>query len=177
MTLPFFKLEISRKVLRSDLPNDLARFYEWHEGVGLDCDADRPLRVCRVNEVNRIGWKGLLMCAVLDCAPEGWEDFQGLLIGMGPCFEEIVYVLHSPSCSPGSIMALGGVAPGPGGNGPFALEPSLVLGHTLDAWLAHLESWNRIEYILDSINELPLMQQRELIKYFVELNPQMNHGY
>lgn len=103
---------------------------------------ERPVRVCRLNEVTRVGWNGLLTVAD---APEGWERFDAYRIGMRMFFDEIVYMLHAPSCPPGSILAFGRDLCGPGGDGPFRLESSLVLAATFSAWprtLSNGAGWN-----------------------------------
>lgn len=170
---PFVRLVASRTVSRPELPPDLAEFYAWHEGVGLEGGPDRTVRLCRLDEVARIGWKDLLLvCDV----PEGWERLAAFRIGMGMFFEEIVYVLDAPSCPPGSILALGGVAPGPGGRGPYALESSLVLAASFRDWLTHLERCEWVEYAVAGIGDLPERQQQELCRYYLALNPDMNVG-
>src|SRR5262249_19706063 len=120
---PFVHLAEPRAVNRSELPPDLAEFYTTHEGVGLESSPDRAVRLCKLDEVTRVGWKDLRLVGDV---PEGWEGFAAFRIGMGMFFEEIVYILDAPSCPAGSILALGRDLAGPGGAGPFSLESSLV---------------------------------------------------
>src|SRR5262245_22307286 len=106
---PFVQLGAIREVNRPELPSDLAEFYARHEGIGLESSPDRTVRLCRLDEVARIGWKDLQLVTANE-VPEGWEGFAAFGIGMGRFFEEIVYVLNAPSCSPGSILEIGGLA-------------------------------------------------------------------
>jgi len=170
---PFITLPLPRVVDRPELPPDLADFYAQHEGIGLDTEPDRTVRLCRLNEVARGGWKDLVRG---DEVPEGWEGFTAILIGMGEFFEKIVYVLDAPSCPAGSILAIGGLAPGPGGQGPASLESSLVLAASFADWLAHLERCGWVEYAVAGIGDLGEEHQHELCKYYLALNPGMNVG-
>jgi hypothetical protein len=172
---PFAKLAARRVVNRPELPPDLVEFYAEHEGIGLESNSDRVVRLCKLDEVARVMWKDLT-CAFDDYVPEGWERFAAFQIGMGMFFEDIVYVLDAPSCPPGSILAIGGIAPGPGGGGPFSLESSLVLAASLSDWLAHLERWGWVEYSVAGIGDLSEQEQQEICRYYLALNPDMNLG-
>src|SRR5947209_8218432 len=115
---PFVPLAGPRAVSRPELPPDLAAFYARHEGVGLESSWDRhPVRLCKLDEVVRGGWKDLGLGGDV---PEGWERFTALRIGAGMFFEKVVYVLDAPSCPPGSVLAIGRDVGGPGGDGPDA---------------------------------------------------------
>ncbi len=169
---PFIQLSAPRIVNRPDLPPDLAEFYTRHEGVGVDSPADRTVRLCKLEEVARFGWKDL-HSLFGDDTPEGWEGFAAFLIGIGISFEKIVYVLDAPSCPAGSIVAIGGLAPGPGGKGPAAMARSLVLATSFRDWLAYLERWEWVDYAIDGCGDLPEEQQQELERYLLALNPDM----
>jgi hypothetical protein len=173
---PFFTLAAPRAVNRPELPPDLAEFYARHEGVGLESSPNRTVRLCRLGEAARVGWKDLRIFAPGDAVPEGWEGFAAFRIGMGMFFEEIVYALDAPACPPGSILAIGGLASGPGGQGPASLESSLVLAASFRDWLTHLERWEWVEYAVAGIGNLPEPQQQELVRYYLSLNPGMNVG-
>jgi len=172
---PFVQLAAPRTVHQPELPPDLAEFYARHEGVGLESRWDRTVRLCRLDEVVRIGWKNL-HTAFADEIPKAWEGFAAFRIGMGTFFEEIVYVLNAISCPSGSILEIGGLSPGPGGKGPTSLESSLVLAASFREWLIHLEHWGWVEYAVAGIGDLPEQQQQELIRYYLSLNPGMNTG-
>jgi hypothetical protein len=174
---PFIQLPARRMVNRPEFPPDLSEFYAEHEGIGLERSPEYPLRLCRLDEVKRIGWKGLRsLWASADHVPEGWNGFAGFWIGLGSFGEEIVYVLDAPCCPTGSILALGGCAPGPGGTGPYCLEASLVLALSLQGWLAHLKRWDWVAYVVAGAGDLPRPQQDELTRYYLVLNPSMNVG-
>jgi hypothetical protein len=153
----------------------LAEFYAWHEGIGLDSDPYRTVRLCKLDEVARIRWKDLGLPGA-DEVPEGWEGFAAFRVGMGMFFEEIVYVLDAPSCPPGSVLAIGRDVCGPGGEGPYALESSLVLAASFPDWLAHLERWGWVESAVAGCGDLSECQQQELRQYYLALNPGMNVG-
>jgi hypothetical protein len=173
MTLkPFVDLAAPRVVKRSELPPDLAKFYARHEGVGLDSSTDRPVRLCRLEEVALIRWKDF--CTPSDDVPEGWEGFTALRIGVGMFGDEILYVLNAPSCPLGSVLAIGRDLAGPGGVGPFSLESSLVLAASFPEWLAHLERWGWVEYAVAGW-EAPTDRQA-VEQYYLALNPNMNVG-
>jgi hypothetical protein len=169
---PFAKLAVPRAVQRSDLPIDLATFFANYEGIGLESDGDPECVVwlCRLDEVVRVGWTEL---GVIADVPEGWDRFTALRVGIGRFFEKIVYVLDAPSCPPGSILAIGGNVPGLGGDGPYALDSSLVLAANFLDWLAHLERWGWAEPAIAVAWELTERERQELYQYYRALNPRM----
>jgi hypothetical protein len=169
----FKRLAAPRAVNRPDLPLDLARFYAKHEGVGLESTPKRIVRLCRLNEVTRIGWRDLHILGAADCL--GWEDFAGYRIGISSFFDELVYVLHAPSCKSRAILALGVDTGGTGGSGPAALESTVVLAPNFPAWLRLLEQTGWVDYGLvpGSLTDLPKRQQQVLIRYYQALNPEM----
>jgi len=172
MTLrPFVQLAAARAVDRNKLPADLAEFYAAHEGVGLESSSDRPVRLCRLEEVAQVGWNDLWPACG---APEGWERFAAFRVGMGMFGDTIVYVLNAPSCPTGSILALGRDLAGPGGVGPFSLESSLVLATSFPAWLAHLGRWGWVEHAVAGWEAPP--DPQEVVQYYLALNPSMNVG-
>jgi hypothetical protein len=170
---PFIRLAARRVVNRPDLPADLAEFYAWNEGVGLESDcAHYPVRLCKLDEVVCGGWKDLDLG---DDIPEGWEEFAGCRIGIGMfSMEEIVRVLNAPSCPSGSILAIGRDVAGPGGDGPYALESSLVLATSFPDWLAHLERWGWVEHAVAGWEAQVDIQ--EIDRYYLALNPRINLG-
>jgi len=169
---PFVQLATSRAVNRPELPPDLAEFYSGHEGVGLGSSIDRPVRLCRLDEVDLIRWKDLL--TLPDEVPPGWEGFAAVRLGLGMFGDEIVYVLNAPSCPPGSVLAIGRDLAGPGGDGPFSLESSLVLAASFTDWLAHLERWGWVEYAVAGWEAPP--DPQEVGRYYLALNPAINVG-
>ena len=173
---PFVKLKVPRFLIRPDLPSDLVKFYEQNEGVGLERSPNRVVRICRLQEVTRIGWRNLRILGEEECP--GWEGFAGLRIGISSFFDEIVYVLDAPCCSLGAILTLGVDVAGPGGCGPAPLEPSLVLAATFQEWIENLKRSGWIEYGLvpGGISDLPEPMQRELRGYYQTLNPQIKWG-
>ena len=176
---PFIRLTAQRVVDRPELPPDLARFYAKNEGVGLESSPKRVVRLCRLNEVALIGWPNLHILGADDEDDEqGWEEFTAFRIGVSSFFDEIVYVLDAPSCPRGAILTLGVDVAGPGGAGPAALEPSLVLAASFPEWLRHLERMGWVEYGLvpGCIGELPAQEQTKLRRYYRALNPQMAWG-
>jgi hypothetical protein len=100
---PFRRLAAPREVDHR-LPSVLADFYAWHEGVGLDSGSDRFVRLCTLGEVVRVGWNDV---GLVGDVPVSWGRFAALQIGLGMQGERIVYVLDAPSCSPGSVLAIG----------------------------------------------------------------------
>jgi len=167
---PFVQISAPREVNRPELPPDLAEFYTQHEGIGLESPSDRTVRLCKLDEVVRYGWKDL-HAIFGDDIPEGWEGFAAFLIGMGMYFEDIVYVLDAPSCPSGTILAIGGLASGPGGKGPAAMGRSLVLAVSFREWLIHMERWGWVEYSVAGIGDLPEQHKQELCRYYLALNP------
>ena len=169
---PYIGLLTPRTIHRSDLPPDLAEFYCHNEGVGLESPPERMVRLCLLEEVKLIQWHDLHVIGA-DPAP-GWEKFSAWRIGISSFFDEIVYVINAPSCASNAIMTLGIDVAGPGGDGPFANESTLVLGSSLSTWLEHLKTVNWMEYGLapGAINEVPSEEQIRLRKYYRTLNPQ-----
>lgn len=168
---PFEPLAEPRLLNRPELPPDLAQFYEQNEGVGLESRPDRLIRLCRLDEVARVGWPDLHIFGENDCT--GWNSFAGFRIGVSSFFDEILYVIDSPCCPPGAVLTIGLDVSGPGGNGPASLEPSLVLAATFPEWIGHLKASGWIEYGLvpGGLAELPAAEQQELRQYYQALNP------
>jgi hypothetical protein len=168
---PFVPLETPRSVDRSDLSPDLIGFYESNEGVGLESSPERIVRLCRLSEVKELAWRDIPIFGPEDMA--GWEDFQGLYIGISTWFDRIYWVRRAPCCRAGSILTLGVDVAGPGGQGDHVLEPSLVLASSFDMWLAHLARHEWFEYGLapGAIWDLPDADQSELRAYYTSLNP------
>lgn len=171
---PFVRLAASRIV--EGLPPDLAAFYAENEGVGLESSPERMVRLCRLNEVTRIGWRDLHLFGD-DDFPE-WDQFAAYRIGVSAFFDEIMYVLDAPSCPAGSILTIGMNIAGPGGSGEAALEPSLVLASSFTEWLRHGEACGWVEYglIPGELTELPDDEQRSHRRYYQALNPGMSWG-
>jgi hypothetical protein len=167
---PFTRLPTPRALDRLQLPLDLTDFYSEHEGVGLGSSTDRPVRLCRLEEVSLVRWEDLLT-APAD-APEGWEGFAAVRVGVGMFGDEILYVLNAPSCPQGSVLAVGRDLAGPGGDGPFRLESSLVLAESFTGWLAHLERWDWVEYAVAGWAAPP--DPSEIDRYYRSLNPGLN---
>jgi hypothetical protein len=165
---PFVRLAAPRSVNRPELPPDLTEFYTWHEGIGLESSPDYCVRLCKLEEVEQVGWMDMSLEDV-----EGWERFAAFRIGMGTCGETILRVLDAPSCPPGSILAIGSILSGggSGGEGPYALEPSLVLARSFPDWLAHLERWGWLEPIIAGMGDLPKREWQEAYRYYLGLNP------
>jgi hypothetical protein len=168
---PFVRLAVPRVGDRPDLPPDLAEFYTQYEGVGRKCDCDRSVRLHTLDEVVRVAWKDL---GFVGDTPEGWEEFAALWIGKSMFGDEIVYVLAAPSCPPGSILTIGTNIGGPGGDGPYALESSLVLAASFAEWLAHLERWGWAESALGTNEEYEEVVQEEYREYYLALNPALH---
>jgi hypothetical protein len=88
---PFIQLATPREVNRPELPPDLVEFYASHEGIGLESDPDRTVRLCRLDEVVRVRWKDfpwgkdeyLEACEDFTAFRKAWEDFAAVQIGMG----------------------------------------------------------------------------------------------
>jgi hypothetical protein len=169
---PFVQLATPRALNRPELPPDLAEFYSGHEGVGLESSTDRPVRLCRLDEVALLRWKDLF--TLEDGVPEGWEGFAAVRIGMGMFGDQILYILTAPSCPPGSVLAIGRDLAGPGGDGPFRMESTLVLAESFPGWLAHLERWGWVEYAVAGWEAPP--DPQEINRYYLALNPGLNVG-
>ena len=173
---PFVRLTAPRIVEQLGLPIDLAQFYSENEGVGRESSPDRFVRLCRLNEVARIGWRDVHVLGAYEI-PE-WELFAAYRIGMSPFFDEIVYVLNAPVCPVGAILAIGVDVAGPGGSGPATLEPSLVLASSFAEWLKRIEACGWSEYGLgpDDLAKLPAAEERQHRRYYQALNPGIPWG-
>ena len=168
---PFLALEHPRAVGRDDLPSELKRYYERSEGVGLESDCDRDIRLCKLCEVREVAWRDV---PIFGGGNEpGWEEFRGLFLAISSFHDGIYWVRGAPCCPAGSILAFGPDVAGPGGTGDYPLEPSLVLAANFDEWLHHLEQSNWTEYGLfpGAIAELPDVEQTQLRSYYRFLNP------
>src|SRR5262245_15898568 len=108
------------------MPQDLRDFYATREGIGLASTPDRPVRLCKLAEVARIGWEDLDII-VRGKRAVAWENFFAIRLGSSCFGDEIVWVLSAPSAPAGAIMTFGTDVAGPGGTGDDAIEPSLVL--------------------------------------------------
>ncbi len=170
---PFVPLATLRAINRPELPSDLREFYLHHEGVGLE--SDLAVRLARLDEVRRVSWTDVAN-GVIGPVPVGWEQFVALLIGRDGYFDDVVYILNAPSCPPGSIMLIGNMASGPGGDGTGDVEPTLVLARTYPEWLTHLQRWAWEEPSIEGIGDLPERERQELCRYYLALNPRMNVG-
>jgi hypothetical protein len=157
---------------RSDLPDDLANFYTWNEGIGLGCDSGITVRLCKLDELRRMKSNRF----DFDFVPLVWRGFEAIRIGLGTCGEEVAYVLSCPSAPPGSILAFGDhcIGWGGGGEGPDSLESTLVLAPTFDAWLAHMERWGWEDPILAGVGEWKGQEKQELREYYLMHNPQID---
>lgn len=176
MERPYCRLNPRRKLRFPELPTDLANFYCGYEGVGLASEGDHSVRLCRLDEVVRIGWSDV---HILGAEPlDGWESFDGYRIGIGMFFDEIVYVINAPVCTPGSILALGVDVAGPGGIGEYTIEPSLVLAETFSEWIDRLERCKFVEYGLcpGGLSELVQDKELQLRLNFKRLNPLISWG-
>ncbi|MFL5338668.1 MAG: hypothetical protein ACJ8F7_00755 [Gemmataceae bacterium] len=173
---PFIRLPAPRVVEQLGLPTDLAQFYSENEGVGRESDADRIVRLCRLNEVARIGWRDVHNVGPDDLP--GWEQFAAYRIGIGLYFDEVVYVLNAPVCPAGSILTIGVDVAGPGGSGSDTLEPSLVLASSFAEWLKRLEACGWIEYGLGpgDLAKLPAAEEQQHRRYYQALNPGISWG-
>jgi len=92
----------------------LAEFYAEHEGIGLESSIDYPVRMCKLDQVARVGWNDLYADSGEDDLPPGWEAFAAFRIGVSPFGAQILYVVDAPCCPPGSILAIGNDIRGPG---------------------------------------------------------------
>jgi hypothetical protein len=169
---PFVQLAAPRVVNRPELPPELAEFYSGYEGVGLGSSTDRPVRLCRLEELALLRSNDLF--TLEDGVPEGWEGFAAVRVGVGMFGDQILYVIHAPSCPPGSILAIGRDLAGPGGDGPFRMASTLVLAESFPGWLAHLERWGWVEYAVAGWVAPP--DPQAITRYYLALNPGMNVG-
>jgi hypothetical protein len=170
---PFMPLECRRVITAEWLPADLRDFYAAFEGVGRESEADRPLRLCRLDELSPVAMHDLHL---FDGFPldGGWDTFRGVRIGNGIFFDEIVYVTHAPVCPPGSIMAFGVDVDGPGGVGSDDDPPgSLVLAWGLGEWLERLreDGWEEFALVPGEVERLPVGRATRLRQRLAELNP------
>lgn len=170
--MPYRRLVVLREVPDRRLPDDLRRFYARNEGVGLDSDPERIVRLCKLAKVKAVRWADLHIFGKHQPG-RGWKEFAGYRIGVSSFFDEIIYVLKAPVCAGGSILTLGPDVAGPGGIGPLTIEPSLVLSPSFDGWLRNMERARWREYGLapGDLRELPKSQQDELLRYYKGLNP------
>lgn len=166
---PYFCLATPRSMKHLNLPPDLAYFYMWNEGIGLECDESITVRICRLDEISYRSMSGL---GYSTDAPRAWKDFYAIRIGVGTCGEDVTYVLNCPSAPPGSILAFGDhcIGWGGGGTGPDSMESSLVLAPTFDAWLTHMERWGWEDPILAGIGQWSGKEKQELRDYYLRYN-------
>jgi hypothetical protein len=68
------------------------------------------------------------------------------------------------------VAAIGRDLAGPGGDGPFRMESTLVLAASFPEWLTHLERWGWVEHALGGF-ERPSESQQEVFQYYLALNP------
>lgn len=171
---PFVPLSTPRSTDNTGLPDDLAEFYRHSEGIGLEAHPDNLIRLCTLEEVERIGWSDLHVIGGSE-PEEGWEQFSGYRIGTSSFFDEIVYVLDAPSCRPGSILVIGVDIYGPGGDGPSAFECSLVLAASFEEWIDRLKQANWIELgvIPGELENLQPADRQASIRYYQSLNPKL----
>jgi len=170
--MPYRRLVAPREITDRHLPDDLRRFYAQSEGVGLDSDPERIVRLCKLAEVKAVRWADLHIFGKEQPGP-GWEEFAGYRIGVSSFGDEIIYVLKAPVCAAGSIFTLGPDVAGPGGTGPLAIEPSLVLSTNFDEWLRNMEraGWREHGLTPGDISELPKGRKDHLLRYYKGLNP------
>ena len=167
---PFVRLASPRVVDRPDLPPELAEFYARHEGVGLNSSSRRVVRLCKLTEVALVGWLDLWFGPIWG-TPEGWVRFSAFRIGTGMFGEEILSVNDSPVCPNGSVLMIGSNVIGPGGDGPYVLESSLVLAARFPDWLVHLERWGWAEPGIAPVWDTTDTEQEEIRLYYLALNP------
>jgi hypothetical protein len=170
--MPYRRLGAPREIADRRLPDDLRRFYAQNEGVGLDSDPQRIVRLCKLAEVRAVRWADLHILGK-EKAGRGWEEFAGYRIGVSSFGDEIIYVLNAPVCAAGSIFTLGPDVQGPGGTGPLAIEPSLVLSGNFDEWLRNMDraGWREYGLTPGDISELPKARKDRLLRYYKVLNP------
>lgn len=168
---PFVSLQDPRAVERDDLPPDLLRFYERHEGVGLESSPERDVRLCKLAEVKEYAWRDVPIFGA-DAEP-GWGEFRGLYIGVSSFHDGIYWVRKAPCCPAGSILTIGPDIAGPGGGGDHTIEPSLVLAASFDEWIDRLGRYRWTEFGLapGSIDDLPAAARPAVRSYYRALNP------
>jgi hypothetical protein len=160
------------------LPDDLRQFYSTCEGVGLDSTSDRPVRLCRLNELRPVSLQDIGMFRGYE-PEDSWADFSGVRIGAGCFGDEIVYILRAPLGGVGSIAAFGCDISGPGGSGEDANIPgSLVLAGDFQDWLIRLakDEWHEYGLVAGEIDKLPDQRAAELRRHFRKLNPRITWG-
>jgi hypothetical protein len=170
---PYVRLPSKRSIAIDWLPQDLCDFYASHEGVGLESSSDRPVRICRLDEVTTVMMHDLHL---FDDFPleGGWADFSAIRIGTGCFFDELVYITQAPVCPPGSIMAFGVDVAGPGGEGgdddPWG---SLVLARDFGEWISRLraDGWDELGLVPGELQRLSADRAQCLRRRFAELNP------
>jgi hypothetical protein len=167
-------LEGPRGLGRSDLPEDLVRFYARNEGIGLESDPETPVRLCRLSEVEHVAWRDVPIFG--ERAIPAWGDFEGWLIGVSSYLDFIYLVERAPPCGRGAVLMIGPDVAGPGGRGPDQLEASLVLATSFPNWLAHLKRCGWLEYGIapGEIWDLSEDNRAELLGYYKSLNPDIN---
>jgi len=128
----FVSLAESRRINRTDLPDELARFYSNYEGNGLGTEAN--LQIARLNEVKKVRWTDLY-----PTVPEGWEEFSGFLIGNSSYGDYVIYVISAPGIKVGAVLAIGKTELyGPAGDNENGPENTLVLAESFDLWVRRL---------------------------------------
>lgn len=169
---PFIELFPSRTVGRTDIPDDLRRFYAAHEGSGMESPPNRCVRLATLAEVRRVHWADLHGLG-LDPAPPEWEAFDGWLVGSGEFFDEIIYATSAPCCESGAILAQGADIASTDGDDPKWLSCVLVLAANFEEWIARLARYDWFEYGLfpGSVSELTDSKQSDLRRHFAALNP------
>jgi hypothetical protein len=170
--MPYRRLPSPRNVVERHLPDDLRKFFALNEGVGLESDPERTVRLCKLSEVKAIKWADLHILGK-DEPDQGWNEFAGYRVGVSSFFDEIVYVIKAPACAPGTVLTLGPDVSGPGGTGPAAIEPSLVLASNFAEWMRNMErnGWREFGLTPGDIRGLPVSQKDQILRYYKGLNP------
>lgn len=136
----YYKLARPREVERREMPDALRRFYRNHEGIGLESPSSHVVRLARLDEVRRITWTDLHILGDEDPPHDGWKSFSAWRIGYSDMLDEIVYVVHAPGVSAGSVLAAGiGVMLGPPGDDEEGPEGAIVVAGSFEDWIKRVE--------------------------------------
>ncbi len=170
---PFIELDAPRTVTMPGLPQDLQKFYERHEGVGLENPGDYPVRTCKLEELKWMGWDDLPMFRGYEPEDKGWKSLRAIRFGFGCFFDDVVYLVEGPLAPAGSIVAFGEGTPGPGGNSIDELLCCLVLARNLGDWLVRLaeDRWHDYGLANAEIENQPPERAEYLRGLFLSLNP------
>jgi hypothetical protein len=173
----YVDLAVPRSIGRTELPKEVAEFYMRHEGIGIESDPDRVIRLCRLDELARVSWEDLHLFGGSPPPHEGWASFDGFRLGYSDTLDELLYVLKAPGIPAGSVLAMGvNAMVGPAGSDVDGPNGSIVLAGSFDEWIGRLERFGSAAHGLFIDMDLPDEVAQVLFQRLAELNPHSEYA-